>query len=66
MNKYDAENAIFSELKAFMPTMKEIPFDKGLPLLRHELWRLADKYDTDGANVVNILMNRFGELEDGN
>ena len=47
-----------------MPKIKNVPFDRGLPLLRKEAWRLADKYDTDGANVINIMLSRFGEIED--
>jgi hypothetical protein len=63
MNKYEIETAIIKELDTFIPQMKSIPFDKGLPLLQREAWRLADKYDTDGANVINIMMKRFGELK---
>lgn len=63
MNKYEIETAIIKELDNFMPQMKSIPANKGLPLLQREAWRLADKYDTDGANVINILMKRFGELK---
>ena len=47
-----------------MPSIKNVPFDKGLPLMQREAWRLADKYDTDGANVINIMMKRFEELKD--
>lgn len=64
MNKYEIESAIIEELKIFMPSIKNVPFDKGLPLMQKEAWRLADKYDTDGANVINIMMKRFGELKD--
>ena len=58
--------AIIEELKNFMPSIKNVPFDKGLPLMQREAWRLADKYDTDGANVINIMMKRFEELKDEN
>ena len=61
MNKYEIETAIIEELKNFMPSIKNVPFDKGLPLMQREAWRLADKYDTDGANVINIMMKRFEE-----
>ena len=64
MNKYEIETAIIEELNDFMPKLKGIPFDKGLPLMRKEAWRLADKYDTDGANVINIMMKRFGEIKE--
>lgn len=46
MNKYEIETAIIEELKSFMPSIKNVPFDKGLPLMQREAWRLADKYDT--------------------
>ena len=63
MNKFEIENAIIEELKIFMLSIKNVPFDKGLPLMQKEAWRLADKYDTDGANVINIMMKRFEELK---
>ena len=66
MKKYEIENKIFEEIKNFFPSVEHIPFDKALPLLRQEAWRLADKYDTDGANVMNILISRFGEIKDEN
>ncbi len=56
MNKYEIETAILKELDGFMLQIKNMPFDKGLLLLRKEAWRLADKYDTDGANVINIML----------
>ena len=63
MNKLEIEQAILKELEEFMSSLKAIPFDKGLPLLRKEAWRLADKYDTDGANVINILLSNFKEID---
>lgn len=63
LTKYEIETAIIGELAEFIPTVKYMPLDKGLPLLRKEAWRLADKYDTDAANVMNIMMKRYGELE---
>ena len=62
MNKYEIETEILKELKTFLPKIKEVPFDKALPLLQREAWRLADKYDTDGANVINIMMKRFRKI----
>lgn len=63
MTKRDIENAIMQELKELMPKINSLSFDKSLPLLQEEAWRLADKYDTDGANIINLILNRFGELE---
>ena len=56
MNKKEIEAAIYNEAKAFVDKIGKIPGDKGLALLQQEAWRIADKYDTDGANVINILM----------
>ncbi len=63
MTKREIEDAIILELKEFMPTINGVAFNKALPLLRKEAWRLADKYDTDGANVFNLLLSRFGEMK---
>ena len=59
MNKYEIEKEILKELEVFLPKIKKLTFDKGLPLLQKESWRLADKYDPDGDNVINIMMKRF-------
>ncbi|MFA0816475.1 MAG: hypothetical protein ACC608_11870 [Anaerofustis sp.] len=56
MNKFEIENAIYQEMSEKLKEIGKMPFDKSLPLLRSEAWRLADKYDTDGGNVMNILM----------
>lgn len=63
MTKYEIETKILDEFAEFLPTIGNIPFDKALPKLRAEAWRLADKYDTDGANVLNIVFKRYGELK---
>ncbi len=63
MTKREIENAIIQELKVFTPKINSLSFDKALPLLQKEAWRLADKYDTDGANVINLMLSRFGELK---
>ena len=65
MNKYEIETAILKEFEAFLPAIENMPFDKGLTLMRKEAWRLADKYDTDGANVLAIVFKRFGEIKHG-
>ena len=52
MNKHEIETEILNELEMFLPQIAKMQFDKGLPLLQKEGWRLADTYDTDGANVI--------------
>lgn len=64
MTKREIETEILKELKDFILEMKNEPIDKVFPLLRKEAWRLADKYDTDGANVINIMLTRFEEIKD--
>ena len=32
-----------------------IPFDKAFPIMQQKVWVIADKYDTDGPNVMNII-----------
>lgn len=32
-------------------------FDKGLDLFRDEIWKIADKFNMDGANVVMAYMD---------
>lgn len=56
MNKNEIEQEIYREMAEKLKEIAKMPFDKGLPLLQREAWRLADKYDTDGGNVFNILM----------
>ena len=63
MNKHEVETKILKELETYLPQIAKMPFDKGLPLLQKEAWRLADKYDTDGANVINIMLKRFKEIK---
>lgn len=65
MNKYEIETEILKEFEAFLPMVENMPFDKGLMLMSKEAWRLADKYDTDGANVFGIIFKRFGEIKHG-
>lgn len=59
MTKKEIEEQILQECLTFIPTVEAMPFDRGLPLLQKEAWRIADKYDTDGANVINILLSNF-------
>ena len=65
MNKYEIETEILKEFEAFLPMVENMPFDKGLMMMRKEAWRLADKYDTDGAYVFGIIIKRFGEIKHG-
>ena len=65
MIKHEIETEILNELELFLPQIAKMPFYKGLPLLQKEAWRLADKYDTDGANVINVMLKRFKEIDHG-
>ena len=35
---------------------KHMPFDQGLPLLRADLWAIADRHGVEGAEVLEIYM----------
>lgn len=59
MTKKEIEGQILQECLAFIPTVGAMPFDQAFPLIQREAWRIADKYDTDGANVINILFSKF-------
>lgn len=37
--------------------LKDVPFDKALPLVRNELWEIADHYGMDGADVFKQYMD---------
>lgn len=66
MNKLEIEKAIVEECKKFIPELKGSKFDeKALASLRENLWNIADKYNTDGDNVFNIMMKHFKEFEKG-
>ncbi|SHJ89585.1 hypothetical protein SAMN02745248_01223 [Hathewaya proteolytica DSM 3090] len=56
MNKKEIEQAIYVEISECLKKVGTMPFDKALPLLQKDAWRLADKYNTDGGNVINILL----------
>ena len=63
MRKIEIEKRIISELEMFLPQIRDLPFDEAFPIIRKEVWKIADKYDTDGANVMNILIKNFKELQ---
>jgi len=56
VNEKEIEEAIYAEISDYHKKIGKMPFDKALSLLQKEAWRLADKYNTDGANVINILL----------
>ena len=57
MTKREIENEILKELKAFMPKIKNVPFDRGLPLLRKEAWPVDLFGWTEHVETV-VLMSR--------
>lgn len=36
--------------------LQNVPFDKGLPILRKILWEIADEEGVDGAEILKIYM----------
>lgn len=63
MTKYEIEIKIAEEMKKFLPSIGHMPFDKALPILQKKAWELADKYDTDGANVINLMLSHWKDAE---
>lgn len=47
-----------------MQEIGEIPFDKAFPIMQQKVWVIADKYDTDGPNVMNIYFTLKGKKKD--
>lgn len=62
MNKKEIEEEILKEIKIFLPQVKDLAFDKALPIIRKEAWRLADKYDTTGDNIFNLMITNWGRI----
>ena len=64
MNKYEIEQAIYCEMSEKLKEIRKLPFNKGYPMIQREAWRLADKYDTDGGNVMNLLLSYMNKGND--
>ena len=49
---------IYECVERFISTeLKDVPFDKGLPLLRMYVWKLADEVGMTGADVLKIYFD---------
>jgi hypothetical protein len=67
MNKLQLEKKIAEECKALLAELKQSnqKFDEnGLKALQIRLWEIGDKYGTDGANVFNICMKHFNQIDE--
>ena len=43
----------------------DMPFDKGLPLLKNLLWEIADRYNTTGQEVLRMYFDmKSAELKE--
>ncbi|MFA9422391.1 MAG: hypothetical protein ACERLG_02350 [Sedimentibacter sp.] len=65
MNKLEIERAISKECKELLLELKanNEKFDgKGIEKFQKRLWQIADKYGTDGANVFNIMMKNYNDI----
>lgn len=45
------------EFNMYVESLGSMPFDKALPLMRKEMWKIADKYGTTGDKVFTEYMN---------
>jgi hypothetical protein len=45
------------EFHEYVESLGNMPFDKALPLMRKEMWRIAEKYNTTGDKVFMKYMD---------
>ena len=64
MTKKEIEKKIFDDVEGVMQEIGGIPFDKAFPIMQQKVWVIADKYDTDGHNVMNIYFTLKGKKKD--
>lgn len=50
---------LMDEIKILDEKFKQLnmPFDKGLPILRELLWEVADRYNTTGPEVLKLYFD---------
>ena len=53
---YLIENAIEELAQEVEKELKDVPFDKGLPLLRKKLDNLADRFNTTSVEIGKMYM----------
>ena len=41
---------------------RNVPFDKALPPLREKMWKLADKYNTTGAEIWKLFFEMYSDF----
>lgn len=64
MTKREIEQQVFNEVERIMQKIGNVPFDKAFPIMQQRIWEIADKYDTDGPNVMNIYFTLKGKKKD--
>ena len=64
MTKREIEQQVFNEVERIMQEIGNFPFDKAFPIMQQRIWEIADKYDTDGPNVMNIYFTLKGKKKD--
>ncbi len=56
---------IFNELKdmdnEISVSLKNVPFDKGLPIIRKYVWAIADRHNTTGAEIFKMYMEYLSD-----
>ena len=45
------------KVEEFALTLKDVPFDKGQPLLKDFVWELGDKVGKEGTEVMGIYFD---------
>lgn len=54
---FKIENDLLNIVNLIKTEYRDVPFDKGLPLLRIKMNKLADKYNTTGAEMWKLLFD---------
>ncbi len=58
-NRFRIENDLNKLVCLLETNYKDIPFDKGLPLFRMEINKLAEKYNTTNVDIAKLFFDRL-------
>ena len=61
-NDFKIENDLKKVYELVKTKYKNVPFDKALPPIREEMWKLADKYNTTGAEMWKLFFDMTSSL----
>jgi len=53
------EETIFEEVSKCVEEIRALPFDKGLPVFQSAVWKIGDKFNIKGDEVVKIYFDNL-------